>query len=195
MIVFFYAVCLPTNACSLDQHSHRQLRNELLLLAEADQQDRQSLLQQGIQSLTPQDVQRIQQRDQERVLALQQLVARHGWPNQKMVCSDGLKAIFLLVQHADAFPGFQAQMLPHIEAAYRVGELQGQHLALITDRILKNTGKPQRYGTQVDIIKGKIVVYVLENPEEVDKRRLALGLPKMQAYLELLEKVYQHSLN
>ncbi len=46
------------------------------------------------------------------------------------VGADGVNAATLLIQHADADPGFQADVLPLFEAAHRAGDVTGQEVAL-----------------------------------------------------------------
>ncbi len=194
LLIFIYLASLtatPVYACSTKEHTQPQLRLFLLKLLAADQADRQILFDRGIQNLTPQDVTQIQEGDRLRHTQLVELMAKYGWPTRKMVCADGVKAAFIMVQHADTAPTFQLAMLKHIEAAYKAGEIPGEALALLTDRVLKNTGQPQRFGTQVLLKANRIEVYDLEAPEQVDQRRASLGLPPLAEYLAQLKEFYK----
>ncbi|MBF2053917.1 MAG: hypothetical protein IGS03_10705 [Candidatus Sericytochromatia bacterium] len=184
-------VSAKAQACPPDQHTQHPLRQTLLALLAADQADRQLLTDQGLSQLTPEDVARIQHNDSARLQQLMALLKQHGWPSRSMVCADGVQAAFVLVQHADAQPAFQMAMLKDIKAAYAAGEIPGQALALLTDRVLKNTGQPQRYGTQVLIKANQLEVYPLEAPEQVDERRASLGLPPLADYLAQLRAFYK----
>ena len=102
-------------------------------------------------------------------------------------------AAFLLVQHADQDLPFQKAFLVWLEGAYRSGALppqMGEGVALLTDRVLAAEGKPQRYGTQVLMQGGRVVVKPIEDEANVDARRAEPGLPPMAEYLELLKKMY-----
>lgn len=139
------------------------------------------LIDKGLDQLSPADVAQHQHKDRQRLAQFRALIKQHDWPSRSMVCADGLQAAFVLVQHADTQPDFQLALLPEIQAAHAAGELPAEALALLTDRVLKNTGQPQRYGTQVIIGAGQIKVYTLEDPEQVDQRRASLGLPPLAA--------------
>jgi hypothetical protein len=121
---------------------------------------------------------------------LKPLIARHGWPTPASVGADGVDAAFLLVQHADQDPAFQASVLPQLEAAYRAGALDGQSLALLTDRVAKAQGRPQRYGTQATIRDGRVRIDLIEDSSQVDRRRASLGLPPLAKYQHLLDSVF-----
>jgi hypothetical protein len=54
-------------------------------------------------------------------------------------------------------------------------------LAMMEDRIRMYEGKPQRYGTQFQPDKnGAFVPYTIENPENVNDRRRAVGLNTLE---------------
>lgn len=50
------------------------------------------------------------------------------------------------VQHADRDPQLQATVLPMFIKRYEAGELSGDDVAKLADRILVAQGKPQRFG-------------------------------------------------
>lgn len=118
------------------------------------------------------------------------IVAEHGWPSAKLVGADGMKAAFLLVQHADGDPAFQAECLPHVEAAAARGELEKQHVALLTDRVLVAQGKPQRYGSQFHTKGTDWVPFPIEDEANVDERRAAMDLVPLAEYKAQLLQLY-----
>ena len=100
-------------------------------------------------------------------------------PTIAMVGVDGVHAVFLLTQHSDDDPAFQEKMLHMITVRVRLGEITGGQFAMLTDRVLVNHGKPQRYGTQlVDDQPAPIA-----DEAHVDQRRHALGIISMKNYL------------
>jgi hypothetical protein len=121
---------------------------------------------------------------------LRTIVARDGWPTRARVGVDGLNAAFLLVQHADHDTAFQAWVLPHLVRAFHAGELPGQEVALLTDRLASARGVPQEYGTQTDLRDRRIVVKAIRDSAQVDARRATMGLPPMDEYLRVLDSVY-----
>jgi hypothetical protein len=121
---------------------------------------------------------------------LRNVVAQRGWPDRAMVGAEGARSAFLLVQHADRDTAFQVSVLPLLEAAYRRGQAEGQHVALLTDRIATARGEPQVYGTQTDMRDGHIRVKPIRDSATVDARRASMGLPPLREYLRVLDSIY-----
>jgi hypothetical protein len=114
--------------------------------------------------------------DQRHTCAMKEIVARYGWPGEKLVGVMGAQAAWLLVQHADHDRAFQKQCLRLLETAVRNNDAQSQHLAYLTDRVCVGDGLPQSYGTQLE--------YPIADREHVDERRAAVGLNTLAAYFE-----------
>lgn len=122
----------------------------------------------------------------------------HGFPTPAMVGRDGVQAAFILVQHAESDPALQARMLPQLAKLRSKGEVSGQDFALLTDRVLRAQGKPQRYGTQFEPDKvhdGTMVLEPTEDPGHVDARRAEVGLPPLKDYACLLSAVYHQKVS
>ena len=75
------------------------------------------------------------------LIRLKEIISEHGWPGQSMVGREAAIAAFLILQHASYET--QVEYLPLVQAAVEVGELEGQWLAMLRDRILVSEGKPQ----------------------------------------------------
>jgi hypothetical protein len=106
------------------------------------------------------------------------------------VGSDGANAAFLLVQHADRDTAFQASVLPLLERAYAAGDAEGPQVALLTDRLAVARGRRQVYGSQADIVGGRVVLKPIADSASVDARRARVGLPPLADYVRLLDSVY-----
>lgn len=122
---------------------------------------------------------------------LKSVIAEKGWPTRSKVGRDGAKAAWLLVQHADQDPAFQADVLPLIEQAAMAGEADRADVALLTDRVLVAQGKPQRYGSQ--FVRGEDGAMRLRPTEDMpglDARRSAMGLPTLAEYKAILADSY-----
>lgn len=129
--------------------------------------------------------------DAESTAYLKSVVAEHGWPTKSMVAEDGAQAAWLLVQHADADPQFQAHALELMEPLLTRNEVNPRNVALLTDRVLTGRNEPQRYGTQfADDEHGVMRPLPLEDPSNVDALRAAVGLPPLAAYAEQLSTAY-----
>jgi hypothetical protein len=120
--------------------------------------------------------------DEANRLWLKEVVAKHGWPGKSLVGADGARAAWLLVQHADPDVAFQRRCLDSVNKLPR-GEVEAEHLAYLTDRVLLNEGKKQRYGTMLRREDGKLVPKPIEDEANVDKRRGELGLPPLAEYI------------
>ncbi|MCC6242743.1 MAG: hypothetical protein IT353_07865 [Gemmatimonadaceae bacterium] len=121
---------------------------------------------------------------------LRESVAKDGFPTKARIGEEGMKAVFLLVQHADHDTAFQAWVLPHLEKAYAAGDVRGQDVALLTDRLATARGLPQEYGSQADIENGRVILKPIRDSANVDARRAKMGLPSMKEYLRVLDSVY-----
>jgi hypothetical protein len=127
--------------------------------------------------------------DKENTARLTKIIDRSGWPTVTQVGQDGAHAAWLLVQHADANPKFQRTCLD-LMAKLPKEEVSQKDVAFLTDRVLLAEGKKQVYGTQFTSAGGKWEPRPLEQPEQVDERRKAVGLPPLAEYVKQLEALY-----
>lgn len=63
-------------------------------------------------------------------------------------------------------------------------------LAYLTDRVRLGDGKPQIYGTQIEIKDGRWQPRDVEDPENLDRRRKEIGLPPIAEYLKSAQELY-----
>jgi hypothetical protein len=56
------------------------------------------------------------------------------------------------------------------------GVSDATELAYLEDRVAVNTGRPQRYGTQVECVGGHAEAQEVADPETVDERRAEVGM-------------------
>ena len=193
LIFIFCWILFPTQS-ALAQNEEEfavgspDLRQFLLELQSVDQGIREELAAKGYENLDSLDVIRQQAVDRLNQEHLKKIIDRNGWPTRYLVGEDGVNAAFLIIQHADS--AFQREMYPVLEESFENGDLTGSQYALITDRVLVNAGKKQRYGTQAQIAHGKIVLDAIENPEGVNDRRALLGLQTLSEYIRELEDMY-----
>jgi hypothetical protein len=155
-------------------------RQQLLQLAEADQKVRAETLKQ----YTPQQLQsepglartlamQIHASQQQNQARLSELIAKYGFPDAAAVGADGAHAGFLLAQHAPD-RAFRDTFLQGIEAAAQKGLYSKADLALFVDRNRVLAGQPQLYATQR---KADGSLFEVEQPEQLQQRRAAMGLP------------------
>ena len=136
----------------------------------------------------PKVVEKFLAADASNLARLKKIVAEHGFPTPSMVGQDGFNAAWLLVQHADPDPAFQQAML---EQMVEKRLLSGEHLALLTDRVLRAQGKPQRYGSQFTPEDGRQVPQPIEEPlDKLDERRASMGMMPFDDYRCSIEVMY-----
>jgi len=142
--------------------------------------------------------------DRDNTVRMQELIHRYGWPTMSQIGKRGTQNVFLLVQHADMAPAFQAMCLPLLEKAVAAGDASGTGFAYLTDRVRVKQKRPQLYGTQYHAAKGEdgkfvqnedgSMVYlapIVEDPDNLDARRKKAGLgpwADYEAQMALLHK-------
>ncbi|TGE05412.1 DUF6624 domain-containing protein [Hymenobacter fodinae] len=81
-------------------------------------------------------------------------------------------------------------MLPEV----RKHNANPTNYAYLTDRVAINSGQPEEYGTQVvyeGAGLGKAVPKSLRDPQNVDKRRAAIGMEPLQSYLNMMTNMHE----
>lgn len=181
---------------ALDARMHRKLamlnqplRAELLRLAAQDQRNRD-----GMESVFRTYGAKSPQGDSAlRVLAaadapvqarVREIIAQHGWPGRALVADDGAHAAWLVVQHMPH--EYQAGVLPRLRAAVRAGNARAGDLALLEDRVLVGSHRPQRYGTQLRYgsAGGPPSLDPIADEPCVDARRRRVGLEPLADYVK-----------
>jgi hypothetical protein len=116
---------------------------------------------------------------------LKPILRAHGWPQMRRDGEEVAKGAFLLVQHADADVAFQREVLPRLGRAAEAGDAKREWVALLTDRVRVNDGRPQVYGTQMTHdANGLAIPKPIEDEANVDRRRAAMGMPDLGTALE-----------
>ena len=173
----------PPSESELAAIKHPMIREALLDMMERDQRARRSSRladdENALRILT--------EIDRKNTAQMHQIVGENGWPTISAVGSDGAKAAWLLVQHADLDVGFQRQCLQLMEAELGRGEVYPANVAYLTDRVLVNEGKKQEYGTQFYSVNGTWEPRPIRNVRHVDKRRKRMGLSTLEEYRELMK--------
>lgn len=125
---------------------------------------------------------------------LEAIVKKYGYPGIKQVGETSAKNFFLLVQHADAHPAFQQQVLKMMATEVRRKNADNRSFAYLTDRVALNSGRPQTYGSQVEYkADGLPTPRNLLDPANVDKRRAGIGMEPLGAYLAKIIEIQQQS--
>ena len=151
------------------------LRDELLRMRAEDERVREELASNG--SLYEGYHPRMAEVHRKHGARLGGIIDEHGWPGESIVGSDGAEAAWLIAQHDIGNPSLQRRCLKLIEAAVERNEVPAWQMALMTDRIRVQEGRPQVYGTQYDWDeRGEMSPCEIEDAENVDQRRRSVGL-------------------
>jgi hypothetical protein len=128
--------------------------------------------------------------DRANTARLKEIIREYGWPSKADVGSPAATAAFLIVQHADHDLPFQKEYLAFVQQEFQKGQAPGDAVALLTDVIRVAEGQRQLYGTQINIIDGRLVVQPIEDEAQVDQRRAALGLGLLSEYIARVKQAY-----
>lgn len=170
------------------------LRTELLAMMEKDQAPRKQIMQ----GMAPDELEKLSEQMSEIDRAnrdrLKKILAERGFPTVSMVGHEGATAVFLIIQHADADPQWQASMLPVLEEQSKKGEASKSDVAYLTDRVRRAQRKPQLYGTQIYQEPGpdgtmQWVAPVVADPDNLDQRRLEMGLGSWAEYEAMMAEM------
>lgn len=113
---------------------------------------------------------------------IKSIIKNYSFPTPNLVGKDGTFAAFMLVQHADTDPMFQASVLPKVRKLFKKHVIPGEMVAYFTDRIQVAQHKKQLYGTQFYMKDHALIPRPVISPMKLDERRKSLNLPSMEAY-------------
>ncbi len=165
------------------------LRDALAARAAADQKARETVIAAGGKDEAANaGLARV---DVENLSWLKDKLAKQGFPTLDAVGKQGVFDAWLLVQHADRDPSFQASVLKTLESRLAAGGVRKADIAMLTDRVLRAQGKPQRYATQFMPVKdGSLVMQPTDDLAHIDERRAAMDLMPLPVYRCVLRVTY-----
>jgi hypothetical protein len=117
--------------------------------------------------------------------ALKTLLILYEWITVSAFGASADDNAWLIVQHDDQELEFQKQILPILGRLYPKGETRKSNYAYLFDRIAVHDTPPrkQRYGSQGRCVgPGEWQPDPIEDEENVDKRRAAMGMVSMAEY-------------
>jgi len=113
---------------------------------------------------------------EQNAVLLEQFFDTYGWPIPSQFGGEVHEAAWFIAIHAISKPHILKRALHLLEQALHNGEQVAQEYAKLFDRIELYEGRKQRYGTQFAPSPAGWYAWDLEDPEQVDVRRAALGL-------------------
>ena len=155
------------------------LRQELVAMRGEDLRVREELLQSG--ELGRGYAPRMEAVHRKNASRLREIIAEHGWPDRELVGVDRTLAAWFIAQHAIGEPDFQRQTLTLVQEKVKQGKVPAAQEAYLSDRIAMYEGRPQRYGTQsLPCSDGQYRRWKTEDPEHLNERRTAIGIPSVE---------------
>lgn len=133
-------------------------------------------------------LERMRKTDAANLSRLKTIVKIHGVPSAGTIGTQGMQAFWVLVQHADGDPSLQEQVLAALSVDSR--GLPLNEIALLTDRVQVNRGKPQIYGTQFHRESGTFVPDTIEDASALAERRKRMDLMPLADYECVLRVSY-----
>jgi hypothetical protein len=111
---------------------------------------------------------------------------------QSLAGEDGAEAAWMLALHTMPDPEVLRQCLMLIRAAAAAGEAEPWQVAHLVDRVSLAERNAQVYGTTICRQEnGGFGPPLLEDPERVDERRRAVGLPPLEYDIGRIEAYYR----
>jgi len=125
---------------------------------------------------------------------LEEVMQSYDWVDRKRFGKTVSDHAWLLVQHSDDRPEFQAMALSRMEKYLKSGGIKKSNYAYLWDRVAVNTGRKQRYGTQPDwdCKNGKMKLMPLEDSAKVNALRAKMGLGTVEKSLKRMNQQTCH---
>lgn len=114
--------------------------------------------------------------DEENLGWFKRQVAEIGWFGQKEFGWAADQAALLIVQHADADPGFQESVVASLWPRLETADTDPENFAYLVDRVAVRAGRPQYFGTQMECVNGAWIVPRILDHETLDDRRSRMNL-------------------
>lgn len=130
----------------------------------------------------------INEKDSINQITVKGILDKKGWLGPDIVGKQGNSTLFLVIQHSDIET--QEKYLPMFKEAVKRGDAEASDLATMIDRIALWSGEKQIYGTQLswDEATGEDLERLLVDPDNVDKRRVEVGLLPLQVFFSILKE-------
>jgi hypothetical protein len=110
-------------------------------------------------------------------------IAEHGWWRISSHGEGADNAAWLMVQHADRDPEFQAEVLGLLETLLPSGDTAKSSYAYLFDRVAVGADRPQRYGTQGGCVaRNRWEPDEIEDPDRVEALRAEVDVGSLAEY-------------
>jgi hypothetical protein len=121
--------------------------------------------------------------DEQNLRWFKQQIAEIGWFDMRRYGWAADRAALLIVQHADVDPAFQSSVVDVLEPRLAAGDTDPENFAYLVDRVAVRAGQPQRFGTQMECVRGQWVVPEIVDHPTLDERRKRMNLVAYEVQL------------
>lgn len=190
-IIYFGFIMILFTSCSSSKPYSGEMKAELAKMFKKDQE----LQDWDVKRLS--DIKYIDSMETEmaRVVranceTIQKYYKECGYPGLKENGRDACVRFWLVVQHSDHDVVFQEKMLKALKRQLKKGNALVRNYAYLYDRVMKNKGKKQIYGTQLGRRTGEEKMHPipeLKFPDKVDELRKEMGLGGLKEYVDSFE--------
>ncbi len=118
--------------------------------------------------------------DRQNTSRMREIVEQFGWPTKDLVGEGPSNSAWLIVQHADRNPAFQARCLPMLKEAVDKGQANPSNYAYLYDRVAVSRGEKQLFATQSSTNNGLTEgsFYPIADESNVQIRRAEMGIDR-----------------
>lgn len=120
---------------------------------------------------------------------MKEIIEEIGWPTASKVGTDVAENAWLLVQHSDHDVDFQSLCLELMKQEPD-SEVKKVNVAYLEDRVRVNQGRGQLYGTQFSQEANRHIPRLIEDEENVDKRRAEMGMGTLRGQIDHMYEKY-----
>ena len=125
---------------------------------------------------------KIQGLDTDNAAFLERSLPASGWFDSAEHGESTARSAFLIVQHSSDLR-LMRLALTRMEAGDVTAPADRRRIALLSDRIALDEHRPQSFGTQIVCEAGRMTMYPIENPADVEDRRRSMGFSEsLSAY-------------
>lgn len=185
-IIIFFVSILLFSSCKTSKPFTENMKAELERMYKRDQ-DLQNWNTNRLQDERYRDSMRteIKKVVQENCKKIKEYYRVYGYPGIKENGKDVSIKFWLIVQHSDHDVVFQEKMLKAIRKHLKNKNVEARNYAYLYDRVMKNKGEKQLYGTQLGRVGWDMVpVPELQFPDKVDELRKEMGLESLKVYID-----------
>lgn len=125
--------------------------------------------------------------DRNNTARMREIISKYGWPTFDLVGEEASNGAWVIIQHSDRNPLFQATCLSLLKSAVDNGQSNPRNYAYLYDRVQVSKGEKQLYATQSSTNNGltKGQFYPIEDESGVQIRREQMGIAQtVEEYAE-----------